>query len=111
MVDTNTRTSKSKGIMRRLQAETDALDQELEDSHGEYGKMKAVLEKRINLYRFYLKKEGLTEVDRLVLSNKNEWAMSHLLSLIMREDTTNKFSELTKRIYRLENKTAGSPEY
>jgi hypothetical protein len=27
--------------------------------------------------------------------------MSNLLSLIMHEETTNKFSELTKRVYRL----------
>ncbi len=37
--------------------------------------------------------------------------MSNLLSLIMQEETTNKFSELTKRIYRLEKKTAGMAEY
>jgi hypothetical protein len=37
--------------------------------------------------------------------------MSHLLSLIEHEETTNKLSELTKRIYRLEKKTAALPEY
>jgi hypothetical protein len=73
--------------------------------------MKTVFERRIQLYKRFLKKEGLTELDRLRLENKKEWAMSHLLSLIMREETTNKFSELTKRIYRLEKKTAELPEY
>jgi DNA polymerase elongation subunit (family B) len=97
--------------MEGLQAEEDRLDQELEDSHGEYEKMKTVFERRIQLYKRFLKKEGLTELDRLRLENKKEWAMSHLLSLIMREETTNKFSELTKRIYRLEKKTAELPEY
>jgi hypothetical protein len=46
-----------------------------------------------------------------MLLNKKEWSMSHLLFLIMREESTNKFSELTKPIYRLEKKTAGLPEY
>jgi hypothetical protein len=74
--------------------------------------MKAVFEKKIQLYKRYLKKqEGLTELDRLMLSNKKEWSMLHLLSFIMHDETTNKFSELTKRIYRLEKKTAGLPEY
>lgn len=97
--------------MEGLQAEEDRLDQELEDSHGEYEKMKTVFERRIQLYKRSLRKKDLTELDRLRLENKKEWAMSHLLSLIMREETTNKFSELTKRIYRLEKKTAELPEY
>jgi hypothetical protein len=96
--------------MESLQAEEDRLDQELEDSHGEYEKMKTVFERRIQLYIRSLRKK-MTELDRLRLENKKEWAMSHLLSLIMREETTNKFSELTKRIYRLEKKTAELPEY
>lgn len=53
----------------------------------------------------------MTELDRIRLENMKEWTMSHLLSLIMHEDTTTKFSELTKQIYRLEKKTAGLPEY
>jgi len=74
--------------------------------------MKLVFEKKIQLYKRYLKKEeGLSELERLTLSNKKEWAMSHLLSLIIHEETTSKFSELTKRIYRLEKKTAELPEY
>jgi hypothetical protein len=58
-----------------------------------------------------LRKKDLTELDRLRLENKKKWAMSHLLSLIMRKETTNKFNELTKRIFRLEKKTAELPEY
>lgn len=94
-----------------LKTEEDNLDQELEDAHGEYEGTKAVFEKRIDLYKFYLKKEGLTELDRFRLENKKEWIMSHLLSLIMQQETADKFSELTKRIYRLEKKTAELPEY
>ena len=97
--------------MERLQVEEDRLNQEQEDSHGEYEKMKLVFEKKIDLYKLYLKKEGLTELDRLRLENKKEWQMSHLLSLIMHENTTNKFSEITKRIYRLEKKTTVLDEY
>ncbi len=98
-------------LMDKLSAEEDRLDQEQEDSHGEYEKMKLVFEKKVQLYKRYLKKEGLTELDRLRLENKKEWAMSHLLSFIMHVETTNKFSELTKRIYRLEKKTMGLDEY
>jgi hypothetical protein len=57
--------------MKGLQAEEDRLDKELEDSHGEYEKMKIVFERRIQLYKWYLKKEDLTELDRLRLENKN----------------------------------------
>jgi hypothetical protein len=89
--------------MESLQAEEDRLDQELEDSHGEYEKMKTVFERRIQLYIRSLRKK-MTELDRLRLENKKEWTMSHLLSLIMHEETTNKFSELTKRTYRIEEK-------
>ena len=64
-----------------------------------------------DLYKRFLKKEGLTELDRLRLENKKEWIMSHLLSLIEYGDITSKFSKITKRIYRLEKKTVGPPEY
>jgi hypothetical protein len=50
----------------------DRVDQELEDSHGEYAKMKA-FEKRIQLYKCYLKKEGLAELDRFTLENMKVW--------------------------------------
>jgi hypothetical protein len=71
-----------KTLMERLQIEEDRLDQEQKDSGGEYKKMKLVFEKKIDLYKRFLKKEGLTELDRLRLENKKEWIMSHLLSLI-----------------------------
>lgn len=38
-----------KTLMERLQVEEDKLDQEQEDSHGDYEKMKVVFEKRIDL--------------------------------------------------------------
>ena len=99
-------------LMDKLKMEERTLDQELEDSHGEFDKMKVVFEKKIQLYGRYLnKQEGLTELDRLMLSNEKEWNMSHLLFLIMREETTNKFSEVIKRIYRLEKRTAELAEY
>ena len=40
-----------KTLMEGLQVEEDKLDQEQEDSHGEYEKLKAVFEKRIDLYK------------------------------------------------------------
>lgn len=89
-------------LVNELRAEEDKLDQEQEDSHGEYEKMKLVFEKRIDLYKIFLKKEGLTELDRLRLENKRQWTMSHLLSLIIHKDTTNKISSLMQRIYQLE---------
>ncbi len=88
--------------MEGLQVEEDKLDQEQEDSHGEYEKMRLVFEKRIDLYKLLLKKEGLTELDRLQIENKRQWTMSHLLSLIIHENTTNKISSLTQRMYQLE---------
>ena len=100
-----------KTLIDKLKAEDDKLDQELEESHGEYDKMKIVFEKRIDPYKRTLKKEGLTELNRPRLENKKEWSMSHLLSLIKHEEITTKLSELTNRIYRLEIKTAGLPEY
>jgi hypothetical protein len=44
--------------MESLQAEEDRLDQELEDSHGEYEKMKTVFERRIQLYIRSLRKKN-----------------------------------------------------
>jgi hypothetical protein len=46
-------------LMDSLKAEEDRLDQEQENTHGEYEKMKAVFEIRIDLYKLFLKKEGL----------------------------------------------------
>jgi hypothetical protein len=90
---------------------TASTDYEQENSNGDYLKMKAVFEKRIQLYLKYLAEDDLTELERLMLSNKREWQMSHLLGLIEHEDVTNKLSDLTKRIYRLEKKTAELYEY
>jgi shikimate kinase len=67
-----------KTLMERLQSEEDKLNLELEESHGDYEKMKMVFEKRIDLYKRFLKEESLTEVDRLRLENKKEWTMSHM---------------------------------
>jgi hypothetical protein len=64
--------------------------------------MKAVFQKRIQLYLRYLQEDDLTELERLMLSNKREWQMTHLLGLIDQEDMTNKLSELTERVRRLE---------
>jgi hypothetical protein len=67
-----------RALMDKLKTEEVTLDQELEDSHGEFDKMKMVFEKKIQLYGRYLnKQEGLTDVDRLMLSNKKEWSMTH----------------------------------
>jgi hypothetical protein len=77
-------------------AEEDKLNQELEESHGNYEIMKVIFE-RIDLFNRFLKKEGLTDLDILMLENKREWNMSHLLSLIINEETTAKIRDFTKR--------------
>jgi hypothetical protein len=46
--------------------------------------MKIVFEKKIDLYNRYLRKEGLTEIDRLTLSNKKERAIN--VNIFNRED-------------------------
>jgi hypothetical protein len=88
--------------MNTLRAKEDKFNLEQENSNGDYSKMKAVYEKRIQLYLRYLQEDDLTELERLMLSNKREWQMSHLLGLIENEDMVNKLSGLTKRIRRLE---------
>jgi hypothetical protein len=93
-----------------MKIEEDKLDLELEESEGDYEKMKLALEKKIDLYKRFLKKDGLTELDRLRLENKKEWQMAHLLGLIEHEDMINKISDLAKRVYRLEKKTEGLDE-
>jgi hypothetical protein len=85
--------------MNTLRAKEDKFNLEQENSNGDYSKMKAVYEKRIQLY---LQEDNLTELEKLMLSNKREWQMSHLLGLIEKEDMVNKLSGLTKRIRRLE---------
>jgi len=90
-------------LMDRLKAEEDRLDQEQEDSHGEYEKMKAVFEKRIDLYKRFLKKSEHTErIDRLMLQNKKEWTISHLLNLIIEKELRDRITDLTQRLYHLE---------
>jgi hypothetical protein len=92
--------------MKRLKAEEDRLNLEQENSNGECEKMKAVFEKRIQLYLEFLAEDDLTELDRLMLSNKKEWQMAHLLGLIEHEDMTLKISDLTKRVHELEKQQA-----
>ena len=69
-----------KTMMDRLQVEDDKLNLELEESHGDYENMRSIFEKRIDLYKCFLKEESLTELDRLRLENKREWTVSHLLN-------------------------------
>jgi hypothetical protein len=89
-------------IMKILRAKEDELTLEQENSNSEYQKIKAVFEKRIKLYLRYLSEDNLTELERLMLSNKREWQMAHLLGLIESEDMINKISDLTQRVYQLE---------
>jgi hypothetical protein len=57
--------------MNKLKVEDDKLNQELEESHGDFDKMKLVFEKRIELYNKFLKDDDLTNrLDRLTLENK-----------------------------------------
>jgi hypothetical protein len=91
-----------KTLMERLHVEEDKLNLELEESHGDYEKMRLIFEKRIDLYKRFLKEESLTELDRLRLENKREWTMSHLLNLIIEKELRDKITSLTKRVYKLE---------
>jgi hypothetical protein len=89
-------------LMDSIRKETDQLDQQLEGTHGEFDKTKAVLEKKIALYSRYEKSDRLTKMDRLEVQNKKNWYMAHLLGLIEHEDFTNKLIELTERVTKLE---------
>ena len=101
-----------KKVFRKgMTTEKDRLDHEQENSSGEFDKIKFVFEKKIQFCNRFLTEGDLTELDRLMLSNKKEWIMSHLLSLILEEENTNKFSELTKRVYEQERKTVELEEY
>jgi hypothetical protein len=53
-------------MIDKLKIEDDKLNQQLEDSHGDPNKMKVALEKRINLCKRFLKKDDLSDLDRLV---------------------------------------------
>ena len=50
-------------MKRKLQVEDDKLNQELEESHGHFDKMKLVFDKRIDLYHRFLKEDNLNELD------------------------------------------------
>jgi hypothetical protein len=63
--------------------------------------MKLVFEKRIELYKRYLKKDSLSDIDKLTLTNKKEW-MSRLLNLVIEQELRERITDLTKRVYRLE---------
>ena len=88
--------------MDTIRKETDKLDLELEEVHGEFDKTKAILEKKIAFYSRYENSERLTRIDRLEVQNKKNWYMAHLLGLIEREDLVNKICELTERVTKLE---------
>jgi hypothetical protein len=88
--------------MDTIRKETDKLDLELEEAHGEFAKTKAILEKKITFYSRYENGDGLTRMDRLEVQNKKNWYMAHLLGLIEHEDLINKISELTDRVNKLE---------
>lgn len=59
-----------------------------------------VFEKRIELYKRFLKKDSLSDIDKLTLTNKKEW-MSRLLNLIIEQELRERITDLTKRVYRL----------
>jgi hypothetical protein len=63
--------------------------------------MKLVFEKRIELYKRYLKNDSLGDIDKLTLTNKKEW-MSLLLNLVIEQGLRERITDLTKRVYRLE---------
>ena len=90
-------------LMNKLKVEDDKLNQELEESHGDFDKMKLVFEKRIELYKRFLKEDDFTDrIDRLTVENKKEWTMSHLLNLIIEKELSGKITDLTQRVFRLE---------
>jgi hypothetical protein len=64
--------------------------------------MKLVFEKRIELYKRYVKKDSLSDIDKLTLTNKKEWMMSRLLNLVIEQELRERITDLTKRVYRLE---------
>ena len=54
--------------------------------------MKLVFEKRIELYKRYLKKDSLSDIDKLTLTNKKEW-MSRLLNLVIEQELRERITE------------------
>lgn len=61
-------------LMDKLKVEDEILNVELEESHGDPDKMKVALEKRINLYKRFLKKDDLSDLDRLSLEKNGLYA-------------------------------------
>ncbi len=88
--------------MDKLKMEDERLNLELEKSRGDPNKMKIALEKKINLYKRFLKESDLGDLDRLSLENKREWALCHHLIIVMGKETSKKIADLTRRINRLE---------
>jgi hypothetical protein len=86
----------------KLKVEEENLNIELEESHGDPNKMKVALETKINLYIRFLKEDDLSDLDRLSLENKKEWALCQHLILILEKESSKKITDLTKRVYRLE---------
>lgn len=89
-------------LMDELKMEDGKLNVKLEESHGDPNKMRVALEKKINLYNSFLKEDYLSDLDRLSLENKREWALCHNLILIMGKETSKKIADLTRRVYKLE---------
>jgi hypothetical protein len=91
-----------RNLKDKLRVEEENLNLELEESHGDPNKMKVALEKKINLYIRFLKEDDLSDLDRLHLENKREWALCHHLILILEKENSRKITDLTKRVYKLE---------
>lgn len=89
-------------LMDKLKMEDERLNLELEKSCGDPNKMKIALERKINLYKRFLKEGDLGDLDRLSLENKREWALCHHLIIVMGKETSKKIADLTRRINRLE---------
>ena len=86
--------------MDRLRIEDDIINKELETPIVD--KMIRVFEKRIDLYNRYLKGDKLNDcLDRITLETKKDWTMSHLLSLIIEEESKKRHRDLTTREDRL----------
>ena len=91
-----------RNLKDKWKVEEENLNLELEESHGDPNKMKVALEKKINLYIRFLKEDDLSDLDRLRLENKREWALCHHLILILEKENSRKITGLTKRVYNLE---------
>lgn len=89
-------------LMDKLKMEDERLNLELEKSRGDPNKMKIALERKINLYKHFLKESDLGDLDRFSLENKREWALCHHLIIVMGKETSKKIADLTRRINRLE---------